>query len=93
MRIKVLGLVLRPAEGARFPYQQMIENLCACSDKLKPYADSHSKLHGNKTKFSFNNDRLYQGSLLRRGLKQRLRDYSGYLVTSDTPDTLCIVLL
>ena len=66
------GLVLHPAEGTKFSCQQS-----AYGDKSKPFPDSHSKLHGDNIKFSIKNGPLYQGSLLRRGMKQRLRDYPG----------------
>ena len=55
-------------------------NVLMHGDKWKPYPDSHSKLHGDKIKFSLKNDPCTQDSLLRRGPKQRLGDYPGYKV-------------
>ena len=40
----------------------------------------HSKTNIGSFKYSHKNDPLCQGSLLRRGLKQRLRNYLGYEV-------------
>ena len=65
--LKILSYV-HPAEGTQFSSQRSTYN-----DKSKPYPESHSKFHGDKINFSINNDPLYQGSLLRQGLKQKSR--------------------